>query len=265
MSTEQSALERKKGLAILTLANPDANRLNRAVLNGLDKALAELPQPDVRAVLLNEGSMYPCGADVKELFGESPQPDLLRFLAEYMEFIAVLEVLPKPTIAAVHVACSSGGLELALGVDYQWPAAGSKIGFLEAAPGIPSPAEEVHRITARAVSARALEIAAAGQLFDAETFGRWNVVSRVVPADALLREAEAFAARVAEGPTRACGAIKTMLRVYEQDGIAGADRITIKTVAPLLDSSGANAATTTLMTWGPTVPFTCTGTRYRRG
>ena len=40
--------------------------------------------------------------------------------------VADLKALPKTTIAAVHGVSSSGGLELALGFDYLWAAAGTK-------------------------------------------------------------------------------------------------------------------------------------------
>ena len=258
---EQVTLERKKGLAILTLANPDANRLNRTVLEGLNAVLAGLQQPDVRAVLLKgEGQIFSFGADVKELFVESPRPDLMQLLVGYLDFIAAMEALPKPTIAAVHGICSSGGLELALGFDYLWAATGTKIGFQEAMLAIPPLAGGVQRIAARVGSARAMEIAAAGQLFDAETFERWNIINRIVPAEALHGEAEAFAVRLAEGPTHAYGAIKALLRAREQDGIGGADRITVKTVWPVLDGADAKAAIAMLLARGSKAPFTYTGT-----
>jgi len=252
MSAEPVNLQRKEGLAILTLSNPDANRLNRAVLDGLGAALAQIRQSEVRAVLLRaEGPVFSWGADVKELFVESQRADLLRLLSAYLEFIAALEALPKPTIAAVHGVCSSGGLELALGCDYLWAAAGTKIGFLEASLGIPPLAGGVQRIAARVGSARALEIAAAGQMYDAETFERWNIVNRVLPADTLQHDAEAFAARLAAGPTRAYAAIKTLLRSYERSGVAATDAITVATVAPLMDSADAGAAIAALMAQGP--------------
>jgi len=53
MSTEQVRTARKNGLLIVTLANPDGNRMNRAVLRGLQEALTQAKKPDVRAVLLN--------------------------------------------------------------------------------------------------------------------------------------------------------------------------------------------------------------------
>jgi len=250
------------GLATLTLANPDKNRLNRAVLDGLKSALPRLGQADVRAVLLcGEGPVFSFGADVKELFVDSSRQDLSRLLAEYLEFIGAIEALPKPTVAAVHGVCSSGGLELALAFDYLVAAAGTKIGFMETSLAIPPLAGGVQRIAARAGSARALEIASAGRLYDVEAFERWNIVSKVVPGEDLQREAEALAQKLAAGPTRAYAAIKALLRAHERDGVADTDRVTLKTVLPLLDSNDAKAAVAALMSGGPQrVPTTFTGT-----
>jgi enoyl-CoA hydratase/carnithine racemase len=198
MTTEMLRIEVKEGLATLTLANPDKNRLNRAVLNGLSAALVRINQNDVRAVLLKgEGPVFSFGADVKELFVDSSRQDLSRLLTEYLNFIGAVEALLKPTIAAVHGVCSSGGLELALAFDYLWAASGTKIGFMETTLAIPPLAGGVQRIAARAGSARAMEIASAGRMYDVAAFERWNIVNRVVPAESLHGEAEAFALKLA--------------------------------------------------------------------
>ncbi|AXQ29595.1 enoyl-CoA hydratase/isomerase family protein [Solimonas sp. K1W22B-7] len=261
MSSEPIRLSIDAGVAELTLANPDMNRLNRAVLDGLRSVLPRLREPDVRAVLLTgEGAVFSYGADVKELFAETPRADLHRLLGEYIGFISEMEALPKPTIAAVHGACSSGGLELALGFDHLWAAAGTKIGFMEASLGIPPLAGGVQRIAARAGSARALEIAGAARLYDAETFERWNIVNRVTAAEALHSEARAFAARLASGPTRAYAAIKAMLRRYEESGVRAADQITLPTVMPLIDSNDARESVSALLKGGPkALPIRFTG------
>ena len=252
MSAEMLKLEVRQGLAVLTLANPDKNRLNRAVLDGLQAALPRISQGDVRAVLLKgEGQVFSLGADVKELFVDSGRQELSRLLAQYLAFIGALEALPKPTVAAVHGVCSSGGLELALGCDYLWAAAGTKIGFMETSLAIPPLAGGVQRIAARAGSARALEIACAGRMYDAETFERWNIVNRGLAAEDLHREAEAFALKLAAGPTRAYAAVKSLLRSYERTGVAETDRVTVATVMPLMDSQDAAAAVTALMSGSP--------------
>jgi enoyl-CoA hydratase/carnithine racemase len=261
MSSRHVKLEVKSGLAVVTLANPDMNRLGQMALEGLSAALPRLSQSDVRAVLIKgEGAAFSYGADVKALFVDSPRSELQRVLERYLAFIAAIEALPKPTIAAVHGVCSSGGLELALAFDYLWAAAGTKIGFKEPAIGIAPLAGGVQRIAARAGSARAMEITSLGQLYDAETFERWNIVNRVVPPDSLHAEAEAFGLKLAAGPTRAFAAIKAMLRSY-QTPVSATDAITVRTVMPLMDSKDATTAVATLMKGGGSlnVPLTFTG------
>jgi len=261
MTTEMLKLEVEEGVATLTLANPDKNRLNRSVLDGLRAALPRIRQDDVRAVLMKgEGPVFSFGADVKELFVDTSRQDLSRLLVEYLDFIGAVEALPKPTIAAVHGVCSSGGLELALAFDHLWAAAGTKIGFMETTLAIPPLAGGVQRIAARAGSARAMEIASAGRMYDAEAFERWNIVNRVVPAESLHGEAEAFALKLAAGPTRAFAAVKSLLRAYERAAVLETDKITVATVMPLMDSNDAVAAVTALMSAGPKRgPVTFTG------
>src|SRR5258707_9057561 len=132
-----------------------------------------------------------------------PGDAMVWIIREYIELIQAIEALPLPTIAAVHGVCSSGGLEFALAFDHLWAAAGTKIGFLEPLLAIFPLAGGVQRVASRAGRARALEIATAGALYDIETFERWNVVNRVLSADAFARETEAFATRLAAGPTKA--------------------------------------------------------------
>jgi enoyl-CoA hydratase/carnithine racemase len=47
---------------------------------------------------------------------------------EYVDILGEFEMSEKPTLAAVHGVCSSGGLELALAFDQIWAAAGTKVG-----------------------------------------------------------------------------------------------------------------------------------------
>ena len=51
-----------------------------------------------------------------------------------------------------------------------------------------------------------------GELYDAATLERWNVVNRVLPDDGFADAAHAFALRLANGPTRAHAATKAIVR-----------------------------------------------------
>jgi enoyl-CoA hydratase/carnithine racemase len=240
--TKHVKLERKDGLLVLTLANPDGNRIGLGVLAGLRAAIVELEKPETRSVLLKgEGPVFSYGADLKE-FVSRPPAELLSLMQEYLDILGRFEAAGKPTLAAVHGVCSSGGLELALACDQIWAAAGTQIGFLEPNIATPPLAGGVQRVAARAGRARAFEVTTSGHWYDVEQFERWNIVNRVLPIDALQAEAETFAAKWSIGPTQAYGGAKALLRAWDRHGVAGADKITIATVAPIMASDDAKAA-----------------------
>ena len=97
----------------------------------------------------------------------------------------------------------------------------------------------MQRIAARAGRARAFEVTTSGHFYEAEQFERWNIVNRVLPFEALRAEAEAFATKWSAGPTRAFGGVKSLLRAWDRHGVAGADKVTISTVGPIMDSDDA--------------------------
>ena len=94
----------------------------------------------------------------------------------------------------------------------------------------------VQRVASRAGFARAFEIASSGTLYDAANFERWNIVTRVLAGNQLQTEAEAFARKLAAGPTLAYGGIKAFLRAWDRGGILAADGVTVTTVGPVMAS-----------------------------
>ena len=68
-----------------------------------------------------------------------------------------------------------------------------------------------------------------------------GVVNRVVADDALLCEAEAFARKLAKGPTRAHAAHKALLRAWRLGGIATADATLFDIALPLFETEDVKA------------------------
>jgi enoyl-CoA hydratase/carnithine racemase len=128
-----------------------------------------------------------------------------------------------------------------------WAAEGTRIGFLEPLIAILPLAGGVQRVAARVGFARAFEIASSGTLYAAANFERWNIVNRVLAGNQLQAEAEAFACKLAAGPTLTYGGIKTLLRAWIRGGIRDAGGVTVTTVTPVIASEHARATIATYL------------------
>jgi enoyl-CoA hydratase/carnithine racemase len=88
-------------------------------------------------------------------------------------------------------------------------------------------------------------------LYDASRLERWNVISRVVPDDQLLEKGMKFAHRLAEGPTKAHGATKQIIRAFRAGGVNEADRLTPEVFAELFASEDLKNAVASFLAEGP--------------
>src|SRR5258708_4371189 len=112
-------------IALATLDQPGsrANTLGQAIQGELEQLLAELnKRTDLAGLVFRSGKegMFIAGADLKELGGGKPDPELSRKVVKRgLDVVAGFERLPYPTVAAIDGGCMGGGLELALGFDYR--------------------------------------------------------------------------------------------------------------------------------------------------
>jgi enoyl-CoA hydratase/carnithine racemase len=107
------------------------------------------------------------------------------------------------------------------------------------------------RMAERAGSARAREFVYSGDLYDAVTLHSWGVVNRVVPEDALLEDARAFATALAAGPTVAHAATKAIVRAQADHGTRGADERTASLTSHLFETHDSRHAVQSFLQNGP--------------
>jgi enoyl-CoA hydratase/carnithine racemase len=165
--------------------------------------------------------------------------------------IHAVEDLPCPTVFAAHALCLTAAFELSLGCDLLLAAESAKFGLVEIVVGLTPSMGGPQRLTERAGPARARELVYTGELYDAATLERWNVVNRVLPDDGFAAAARAFALRLANGPTKAHAATKRLVREAAQHGTRAADAITAEVSGELFATEDLRNAVASFLTDGP--------------
>ncbi len=162
-------------------------------------------------VLTGSERAFAGGADIKEMSGRSyPAVFLDDFIGARWE--TVLRVR-KPVIAAVAGYALGGGCELAMMCDFILAADTARFGQPEINLGVIPGAGGTQRLTRAVGKARAMEMCLTGRMIDAAEAERCNLVSRVVPAAALIEEALTVAAKIAAQSPVANAMVKRAVNV----------------------------------------------------
>jgi enoyl-CoA hydratase/carnithine racemase len=244
-------LERDGPLAVVTLDSPPLNLFDRPVFDGLAAAVSELAHEPARAALFRaEGRAVSGGVDVK-VFDDLSAQDGRDLWRELLGVIHQLELLPFPTVFAAHALTLTAAFELALACDLLLAAESARFGLVEAVVGLTPGIGGTQRLAARAGPARARELVMTGDLYDAATLERWNVVNRVLPDDGFDAAARDFARRLADGPTLAHAATKAIVHAFLDDGVPRADSVVPHVVGDLFATEDLENAVRSFLDRGP--------------
>jgi enoyl-CoA hydratase len=198
MTYQTILVDRQDRVATITLNRPDAlNALNAQVMTEVTTAAAELDaDPGVGAIIVTgSAKAFAAGADIKEMSALS-FADV--FTADYFGAWARFAAVRTPTIAAVSGYALGGGCELAMMCDVLIAADTAKFGQPEIKLGVLPGMGGSQRLTRAIGKAKAMDLILTGRNMDAAEAERSGLVSRVVPADELQREAQAVAATIAQ-------------------------------------------------------------------
>jgi enoyl-CoA hydratase/carnithine racemase len=187
------------GVAVVTLARPPVNALDRAVMQDLRAALERIAaDPAARAVVIASGvpGTFSAGADIRELVGLDAV-GCAAFVALGHDVFDRIAALPRPVVAAINGVCLGGGLELALACDLRVAAVSAQLGQPEINLGVVSGWGGTQRLPRLLGKGRGLEMLLLGEPVTADRALAIGLVNRVVPDAGLQTEARALARKLA--------------------------------------------------------------------
>jgi|TARA_B100002051_G_scaffold43825_1_gene38270 enoyl-CoA hydratase len=199
MAYETLIIEHEEPILIIRLNRPNAlNALNSKLLEELNSALTDADSNDaVRTIILTgTEKAFAAGADIKEMISKNFVDMFYKnFFSNDLDRI---QSTRKPIIAAVAGYALGGGCELAMRCDFILAADSAKFGQPEINLGVMAGFGGTQLLSKFVGKSKAMEMHLTGRNMDAEEAERAGLVSRVVPAEDLLKEAKAVAYKIAE-------------------------------------------------------------------
>ncbi|VAW41147.1 Enoyl-CoA hydratase [hydrothermal vent metagenome] len=200
---------------LITMNRPERrNALNDALNRDLLAAFTYAGDEDaIRAIVLTgEGKGFCAGADLSG-FGAQPTAEQVydTILASYQPLMGLITTIEKPVIAAVNGIAAGAGASLALACDLLMMADDASLMMAFSNIGLVPDAGACWFLQRQVGYSRAYQIAIEGEQIPATDCLTYGLVNKVVPAAALLVEAQVWAAKLAKRPTLALGLTKHAL------------------------------------------------------
>ncbi|CAN5542928.1 enoyl-CoA hydratase/isomerase family protein [soil metagenome] len=218
--------EKRDRIAYVTINRPEArNAVSPEVHRGMIGAWADFAADDAVDVAILTGAgddAFCAGADLKEYippFMRDARPADVREIVELglNGFTRGMHRIEKPIIGAVNGWALAGGFETALACDIRIASERALFGSFEARRGFHHGDGGLVRILNAAGTGVAMHMLLTAEPIDARQALEWNLVSKVVPHEQLMEEAETVARQILRNSQHAVRSAKqTILDVIGQ-------------------------------------------------
>jgi len=181
-------IEIKDSLAIISLSRPDClNSVNMEMLKELQSQFEQLRSDEtIKGVLLTGADgHFASGGDLNEVRHFTPL-EAIAFAETGQKLCSLIEVFPRPVLAAVRGYVLGAGLEIALACDYILADETAQFGFKELCYGVLPAFGGTQRLPRLIGKSRAKEMLFTGRLVDAEEALRIGLVTQLFPAGRLF-------------------------------------------------------------------------------
>ena len=207
-------LEVADRVATITLDRADAlNALTVPLKEELLAALARVgADPAIGAVVLTgAGRAFCAGQDLRERLEPGAAPLEVEIRERYNPIILAMRRLEKPIVGAINGIAAGAGASLAFACDVRIAAEGASFLLAFARVGLVPDSGATWLLPRLVGAAKAAELALTGEALSAADAERLGLVARVVPAESVVTEAQAMAARLGSMAPRAVALTKRAL------------------------------------------------------
>ena len=177
--------QQKDGVALLTLNDPPANTYSYEMMQQLDAHVLKVRMDEAVQVIVITGAgekFFCAGANIAMLSEVTPEFKYY-FCLHANETMCRLEQTPKLVIAAINGHCVGGGLEVAMAADLRIARRGAgKMGLPEVSLGVLPGTGGTQRLARLVGKSKAIELMAAGELFDFEKGEALGIINRIIDA-----------------------------------------------------------------------------------
>jgi enoyl-CoA hydratase/carnithine racemase len=217
--------EKRDRIAYVTINRPEArNAVSPEVHRAMIAAWADFAEDDSVdvAILTGTGEAFCAGADLKEYIPATfadGSPSDLRHIADLglNGFTRGMHRIYKPIVGAINGWALAGGFETALACDIRIASDRAMFGSFEARRGFHHGDGGIVRLVNSGGVGVAMHMLLTAEPIDAVQALAWNLVSKVVPHDRLIEEAETIARQILRNSQRAVRSAKeTILDVIGQ-------------------------------------------------
>lgn len=198
MEFNNLVLEKKDNIALIKFNRPKAlNALNFEVLEEIDILIDQLTLDEEVDVLvfMGEGKAFIAGADISEMADLNAEAGR-SFGQRGQKIFRKLELMDKPTIAAINGFALGGGCELAMSCDIRIASEKAKLGQPEVGLGITPGFCGTQRLSRLVGLGKAKELIFTGDIIDAIEGQKIGLINSVVAHEDLLEEVMKLAKKI---------------------------------------------------------------------
>ncbi|MBN2516857.1 MAG: enoyl-CoA hydratase/isomerase family protein [Deltaproteobacteria bacterium] len=234
MEYKNIVFEVEENVATIMFNRPKAlNAMNSETMGEFMDAIKTCYDDDsIKAVIVTGAGekAFVAGADIVEMQDLEPC-DALKFMERGHETYRALELLPKPTIAAVRGFALGGGTEITMSCDIRFAADNARFGQPEILLGLTPGWGGTQRLPRIIGIGRALELLMSGEQVNAQRAYEIGLVNRVFPADQLMEETKKFAKKLAAMPAFAIKMMKHAVNFGQELPLDHANRLEMECCA----------------------------------